>query len=151
LNRPIVVNEANLVAARGAAMLAAIGSGLYPDYASAIENMTGAAQRVLPDAPLSTRYARLYDIYRELYPAMKDILHKLNESGVEPPKHASYSSVRPTAVIFSAGKIARGFIAHLLTLAGYDWFSSRNQRHSYLCCGSVPAIQLKSWARQTKT
>ena len=120
LNRPIVVNEANLVAARGAAMLAAIGSGLYPDYASAIENMTGAAQRVLPDAPLSTRYARLYDIYRELYPAMKDILHKLNESGVEPPKHASYSSVRPTAVIFSAGKIARGFIAHLLTLAGYD-------------------------------
>lgn len=120
LNRPVVINEANLVAARGAAMLAAIGWGLYPDYASAIESMTGAAQRVLPDGQLSTRYARLFGIYRELYPAMKDILHKLHDEGAKSSEGAPSSSSHPTAVIFSAGKIARGFIAHLLTLAGYE-------------------------------
>ncbi len=117
LNRPIAVNETNLVAARGAAMLAAIGSELYPDYASAIATMSGVAQRVSPDEQLATRYSRLFEIYRELYPAMKDVMHKLHQQMVELPKDASS---RPSAVIFSAGKIARGFIAHLLTLAGYD-------------------------------
>jgi sugar (pentulose or hexulose) kinase/mannitol-1-phosphate/altronate dehydrogenase len=120
LDRPIVVNEANLVAARGAAILAAIGSGVYPDYASAIESMTGAAEPVLPDAQLSSRYSRLFCIYKELYPVMKDTLHKLNEMVVEFPKPATRNHSRPMAVIFSAGKIARGFIAHLLSLAGYD-------------------------------
>ncbi len=120
LNRPVVVSEANLVAARGAAMLAAIGSGLYPDYASAIENMTGVASRVLPDAQLSERYKRLYGIYREIYPTMKDILHQLHEVGAESAKYIPPKTSRPIAVIFSAGKIARGFIAHLLTLAGYE-------------------------------
>ena len=51
---------------------------------------------------------------------MKNVLHKLNESGVQLDKQDSSRSVRPTAVIISAGKIARGFVAHLLTLAGYD-------------------------------
>jgi len=120
LNRPVVVSEANLVAARGAAMLAAIGAGFYPDYASAIENMTGGAQGVLPDTQLSARYSRLYGIYREIYPTMKDILHELHSVGSESLEDARQNNSRPSAVIFSAGKIARGFIAHLLSLAGYE-------------------------------
>ncbi len=116
LNRPVTVNEANLVAARGAAMLAAIGSGLYPDYASAIEQMAGAAQILRPNPQLAARYVGLFNIYRELYPTMKDIFHKLHDAGAA----LENSSSKPTAVIFGAGKIARGFIAHLFTLAGYD-------------------------------
>jgi xylulokinase len=65
-------------AAYGAALLAGVQAGVWPDVDTAARNETsaeasasGAFPRVAPDPADAAVYARLYPLYRGLYPALK--------------------------------------------------------------------------------
>ena len=58
-------------AAYGAALLAGVGAGAWPDVGSACRacvKITGSTQ---PEASLAQAYRKAYSLYRELYPALK--------------------------------------------------------------------------------
>jgi xylulokinase len=57
-------------AAYGAALLAAVGAGQYPDVASACETAIQVTGRTVPDAEQVEAYHQGYTIYRGLYPAL---------------------------------------------------------------------------------
>lgn len=63
----------------GAAILAGIGVGVYRDEQDAFERVYRPGAVYKPDPELSARYARWFRIYRDLYPAMKTIHHRLFE------------------------------------------------------------------------
>lgn len=66
--------------AYGAALLAGVGSGMFADIADAVAkgvHVTGATE---PDAARAARYAELYAVYRELYPALKVTMHRLGQA-----------------------------------------------------------------------
>lgn len=57
----------------GAAILAAVGCGVYADVATAAKLLAGkAAEVTLPEAELMERYDERYRAFRALYPALKD-------------------------------------------------------------------------------
>ena len=73
LGRPQSVPAETIGAAYGDALLAAVGTGHVPpdtDWAR-------VAISVEPERAASERYTRLYDTYRELYPATRDLVHAL--------------------------------------------------------------------------
>jgi len=62
----------------GAAMCAAAGAGWFPSVATAAEAMTGAITRETePCALRQARYAELLEIYREIYPSLRQTYGKL--------------------------------------------------------------------------
>lgn len=58
--------------ALGAAILAAVGAGSYPDVPSACKAMVRRVDTVEPDPAGVAEYERLYPIFSGLYPALKD-------------------------------------------------------------------------------
>lgn len=76
---PIAIPEVAETATLGAAVLAAIGLGAYPDAPAAMAAMVRIAERLEPREALRARYDALYDIYRELYPATRDLVHRLGD------------------------------------------------------------------------
>jgi xylulokinase len=71
--RPVVTLEIEEATALGAAMLAGVGVGIY-------KNLTEAAQRVKkpgkifdPNKKLTSIYSEFFEIYREIYPALKQV------------------------------------------------------------------------------
>jgi xylulokinase len=66
-------------AAYGAALLAGVGAGFWPDVDTACRTgvqITGATQ---PTPQGMRAYDPVYNIYRQLYPALKDISHTLSQ------------------------------------------------------------------------
>jgi sugar (pentulose or hexulose) kinase len=58
--------------ALGAAMAAAVGSGIYPDFASAASKMTHPGERFEPIAANQKIYNQLYtQVYRKMYKSLK--------------------------------------------------------------------------------
>jgi len=70
---PVVAETATL----GAAVLAALGLRAYPDALAAMRAMVRIAERLEPRDALRPRYDALYGIYRDLYPATRDLVHRL--------------------------------------------------------------------------
>ena len=73
LGRPQVIPSETIGASYGDALLAAIGTGHVPpdtDWAR-------AHQTIEPDPASADAYAKLYDTYRELYPATRQQVHAL--------------------------------------------------------------------------
>lgn len=68
-------------AALGAAILAAVGVGAYPDVPTACKEIVRKETITDPDPTGVAEYERLYPLYRDLYPALKDNFAAL--SGVE--------------------------------------------------------------------
>jgi xylulokinase len=63
----------------GAAVCAAVGAGWYPTAADAAEAMAGEiAREIEPVAHQAARYAELMEIYREIYPRLRDSFAKLS-------------------------------------------------------------------------
>ncbi|HYZ35058.1 MAG TPA: FGGY-family carbohydrate kinase, partial [Crenalkalicoccus sp.] len=72
VGREVAVSETVEATSLGAAMLAAVAAGWYPDAASAARAMQGAVrERLAPDPARAARYAELLDIYRGLHPALR--------------------------------------------------------------------------------
>jgi len=71
---PVTRPEDVETTARGAAMLAAAGAGVYPDVASAVLAMASPRREaVLPDPERQAVYAEAYGRYRQLYAALRPL------------------------------------------------------------------------------
>ena len=57
----------------GAAMLSAVGCGAYKDVNEAAEHIVKVRETLEPQKELVKRYDEKYHIWREYYPALKDI------------------------------------------------------------------------------
>lgn len=73
---PLVVTEALEGAAYGAALLAGVGGGVWPDVATATEVTVKLGERVEP-GPDSGTYRDIYPLYRDLYPTLKPAFNRL--------------------------------------------------------------------------
>lgn len=65
-------------AAYGAALLAAVGAGLYPDVQAACETAIETVSRLQPQPETVQTYQRYYDIYQNLYQSLKDDFSQLS-------------------------------------------------------------------------
>ena len=73
---PVVTIEQEVEAALGAALLAGLGAGVVTREAAARGWVT-LRERAHPDAARREVYARQFDVYKGLYPALKDSMHRL--------------------------------------------------------------------------
>ena len=69
--------------ALGAALLAAVGVGLFPNLPAACAAAVGYEAPVLPDPARTDLYDRLYAHYRGFYPKVRDDMHALRHIGHE--------------------------------------------------------------------
>jgi xylulokinase len=76
LQRPVARARTTEATALGAGILATLGSGLHADLETAVARMTGAGERFTPGRD-AERYAALYSIYTQLYPALRPTLAAL--------------------------------------------------------------------------
>jgi xylulokinase len=76
---PVVIPAVAETAALGAAVLAALGTGAYPDAPTAMRAMVRVAERLEPRADRRPLYDALYEVYRGLYPATAPLVHRLGE------------------------------------------------------------------------
>ena len=74
-NVPISLTREGEGPALGAAMLAAVGAGIYPDLQTAAEKMVHTERTVEPDPARHAEYEFYVDKYIETYPRMKDLMH----------------------------------------------------------------------------
>lgn len=74
---PVVAPEITEAAAWGAAMLAGHGVGEFSDLAETAARTVRLTRRFEPDAARSAAYAERFALYREVYPAVKAIHHRL--------------------------------------------------------------------------
>lgn len=81
LGRPIEVPGVQEATPLGVAILAGIGMGLYQDEQDAYQRVYRPGKTYQPDARLSGEYERRFEVYRELYPALASISHRLGEVG----------------------------------------------------------------------
>ncbi len=67
-------------AAYGAAILAGIGSGAWPDVETVCSNLIKIVERVSPDPRRMASYGLMHDLYKDLYPALKPSFDSLNQT-----------------------------------------------------------------------
>jgi xylulokinase len=65
-------------AAYGAALLAGVGAGVWPDVDAACEAGIKITGSTTPQAETVAQYEPLYALYRDLYPTLKEMSHKLS-------------------------------------------------------------------------
>ena len=80
LKRPVEVTRETETTCLGAGMMAAAGVGLYASIGEAAAAMSGVRQVYQPDEPASAAYDRLYGVYRQLYPALRETFARLQEA-----------------------------------------------------------------------
>jgi len=80
VGRPIEVPEVEEATPLGAAILAGIGVGLYKDMQDAYDHVFQPGKVYEPDPKEHARYAERFEIYKKLYPALKDINHEIAEA-----------------------------------------------------------------------
>jgi len=64
-------------AAYGAALLAAVGAGIWPDVQTACKTAVKLTGSTLPDPAQVEAYRKAYPLYRDLYPALKPSFDKI--------------------------------------------------------------------------
>ena len=77
VGRPIEVPDVEEATPLGAAILAGIGTGLYRDEEDAFEHVYKPGKTYDPNPELADTYPPKFQIYRQLYPALKPISHQL--------------------------------------------------------------------------
>ncbi len=77
VGRPVEVPEVEEATPLGAAILAGIGVGLYRDEQDAFEHVYRPGKTYEPDPKLAPRYAEWFQVYRQMYPALKPLSHQL--------------------------------------------------------------------------
>jgi xylulokinase len=79
LNRPVLVPQVVEAVTLGAAILAALGIGVHSDLISGVQAMVRTEQRFDPDPGRVEVYARLFETYQSLYPALRDTNWRLRD------------------------------------------------------------------------
>lgn len=77
-NSELVTVNTTEGAAYGAALLAGVGAGYWPNVDHACQAGIRVTGSTLPDPQGVAAYESFYALYRELYPALKDLSHKLS-------------------------------------------------------------------------
>ena len=63
-------------ASYGAALLAGVGAGIWPDVDMACQSTVELTGTTKPKPDIVSKYEQVYQEYRQLYPALKDIFHR---------------------------------------------------------------------------
>ncbi|MEW5959388.1 MAG: xylulokinase [Chloroflexota bacterium] len=79
LNVELVTINTTEGAAYGAALLAGVGAGVWPDVDAACRQSVTVTGSTAPQPDAVARYEPLYEQYRQLYPALKTISHHLSQ------------------------------------------------------------------------
>jgi xylulokinase len=74
---PVMRPRVTEAACWGAALLAGTGAGVFADVSKASEALLYSDRRFEPDPARAARYAEQYALYREVYPAVKSIYHRM--------------------------------------------------------------------------
>jgi len=74
---PLAVVHTREPAAAGAALLAGVGVGVFPDFQQATERAVQLGDTVEPNRARVARYDELHELFRSLYPRLKDAFHDL--------------------------------------------------------------------------
>lgn len=69
----------NDTSALGAQMIAAVGNGVYRDLGEAVRDNCAVRMRILPDEAKTEHLRRRFEVYKELYPALKPSFKKFCE------------------------------------------------------------------------
>lgn len=69
---PVRIAESGEAGTLGVAILAAVASGIYPDLSAACDIMIRLGKEILPNREMSEKYQGYYEIYRSLYPVLKN-------------------------------------------------------------------------------
>jgi xylulokinase len=67
----VVTSDQDAGSALGAALIAGVGCGLFPDFEASANALRGAERRLAPDAERAELLRRAYQRYRALYPALR--------------------------------------------------------------------------------
>ena len=59
----------------GAAILAMIGVGVYKDVKTAVDKLVKVKETIKPDKELTLKYDKKYQVFKTLYPTLKDLFH----------------------------------------------------------------------------
>lgn len=76
---PVCVAQSGEGPALGVAILAGVGAGLYPSVQEACDQMIHVSEEQSPVAGHVKAYAKGYELYRSLYPCLKDAYRRLAE------------------------------------------------------------------------
>jgi len=77
LKKNVVLTKCSDSSCLGAAMLAAIGTGWYSDLKSAAQHMVSISDVFVPQTDKTEFYDEIYDIYKSLYPDLKEEYKRL--------------------------------------------------------------------------
>lgn len=70
-NSPVATVDAAEGPAFGAALMAAVGAGIYPDLESAAESLVRTSLAATPNPERAATYTQCYQLFRDLYPSLK--------------------------------------------------------------------------------
>ena len=76
LGRPTLIPEVQDSASLGTAVLTAYATGVYGSMGEAMDSMVRFSERVEPDMSRHRAYRKIYGVYRELYPRLRDLFRK---------------------------------------------------------------------------
>lgn len=76
---PVYTIAENVEAALGAALLAALGAGLV-DKEAAQRGWVTLVPRSTPQPAASAVYRRIFELYRDAYPALRPLMHRINHA-----------------------------------------------------------------------
>jgi len=79
LKRPVEVTREIETTCLGAGMLATVGAGLHANIAEAVSSMSGIRQVYQPDESTCAAYDRLFEVYRQLYPSLRETFAQLQK------------------------------------------------------------------------
>jgi sugar (pentulose or hexulose) kinase len=103
LNATIVIPQGSEFGAKGAALLAGVGSGHYDDLSSAAEATASTAQSFEPRPEKVRQYRRWYDVYKQAYEATFEVWDERAEA-VEDLRHMSKTGASRPAKKSVTGK-----------------------------------------------
>ena len=84
LGAPLATLAVEEPAARGAALLAGIGTGVFASFDDAVRRTARPGDPTIPRPDNVERYHRLFPIFKTLYPRLKDTWVQLQEANVSP-------------------------------------------------------------------
>lgn len=73
---PIAVCDNQSASCLGAAILAGVGTGVYPDFETAVNKTVTLTREHMPNMENKAIYDKYYQIYREIYENLKDTMGK---------------------------------------------------------------------------
>ncbi|MBI5951176.1 MAG: hypothetical protein HY865_05930 [Chloroflexi bacterium] len=74
---PVVTPKITEAAGFGAALLAGVGAGIFPSVAEAAGRFLQFTDEYYPDPARHAAYTRQFELYRQVYPAVAPITHRL--------------------------------------------------------------------------